>query len=379
MNLIINQSLILALSYYSSGCVSSFITSSTHPQSHVSYFYSYSSLRSSTALHAVDTYSHALGGILKRIQMENEEDGFVASVSVPTFAAIPTLLHPETSRFMEYNQHHHHHHQQQIKSMEDVELLCIPGAFQIHNVSPIHTCEEIIRVCEESLQFHTYSSIHHTSIKNNHGALQVLVSQDIAQTLANKIQPMVMNQWKQYISFLYSSSSTGRQIDPDLLHYKMIGINRRWRIYRYQPGVQECFLPHIDAAFPPSGLSTDEQTMIWDVSMIDDPYKDYSNVVSRLTLLLYLNEDFDGGYTNFFLPWAEDRNTNKEYPSSLQIVASVQPKAGSVLLFPQAVGEEEVEYARLHWPLHEGSPVTSGKRGKYVIRSDVLFAKDRDV
>jgi hypothetical protein len=53
-----------------------------------------------------------------------------------------------------------------------------------------------------------------------------------------------------------------------------------------------------------------------------------------------------------------------------------------VLFFPQAVGEEEVDYARLHWNLHEGSPVIRGNRGKYVIRSDVLFAygeKDVDL
>ena len=52
--------------------------------------------------------------------------------------------------------------------------------------------------------------------------------------------------------------------------------------------------------------------------------------------------------------------------------------AGSCLLFPQGVGEEAVEYAREHWPLHEGSPIRAG-RPKYVIRSDVLFVTQKEL
>jgi predicted O-methyltransferase YrrM len=139
-------------------------------------------------------------------------------------------------------------------------------------------------------------------------------------------------------------------------------LNPRWRVYRYAPGGQETFAPHIDAGFPPSGLSKDGSTLIWDDS------KAYAGteIVSRLTLLIYLNDDFVGGETKFY------------QPGSAVMIAAVKPIAGSCLVFPQGVGPEAVDYARQHWPLHEGSPVISGNRPKYVIRSDVLFASTKE-
>ena len=313
-----------------------------------------------------DAYCMAFGGDLKRIRMEDEDDGLLASVSVPTFAAFASSSISNLITPAEYL------NDRTLKDAMGQQSSCIesiPGAFQIDNVVAIDQCEEIIRVCEEQLHFHTYSSLH-TSMKNNHGALQVVVSMDVAKVLANKIQPMVMTQWSRYVTNLVASKDPFHSVEC-LSRLKMLGVNRRWRIYRYKPGEQERFLPHIDAAFPPSGLSNDGQTMIWDVSTTEDEYKHYSQVVSRLTLLLYLNDDFYGGCTNFFVPLQQEHQ--------LELLASIQPKAGSVLLFPQAVGEEEVEYARQHWPLHEGSPVTSGRRAKYVIRSDVLFAVTDDI
>jgi hypothetical protein len=98
-----------------------------------------------------------------------------------------------------------------------------------------------------------------------------------------------------------------------------------------------------------------------------------------LTVLIYLNDDFQGGQTKFYNPVNDgDGNGNGNH----EVLASIKPQAGSVLVFPQAVGEDAVDYARQHWPLHEGSPVTSSgndntSRPKYVIRSDVLFTKAR--
>lgn len=96
-------------------------------------------------------------------------------------------------------------------------------------------------------------------------------------------------------------------------------------------------------------------------------------IISRLSVLMYLNDDFVGGETKFFSP---HEMQDQRRPLSSHI-AAVRPVAGSMLLFPQGVGEDGVEYARKFWPTHEGSPVLSG-RPKYVIRSDVLFATHRE-
>jgi len=100
-----------------------------------------------------------------------------------------------------------------------------------------------------------------------------------------------------------------------------VGLNERLRFYRYAPG--QFFRWHHDGAFHRDGRER-----------------------SLLTAMLYLNEDFEGGTTDFD---AGDRE--------LRVV----PERGLVLLFE-------------HRLRHQGAPVTKGR--KYVLRSDVMF---RDV
>jgi len=134
-----------------------------------------------------------------------------------------------------------------------------------------------------------------------------------------------------------------------------LGLNRRFRVYRYVPGA--LYRPHIDGAWPPSGVT---------VETPDSPPKyvyDTSNgkQLSRLTFLIYLNDEFEGGETTFFQP-APQEGYLEAY--------GVKPRAGSVLVFPHG----DVEGALLH----EGSGVTAsvGGSAKYIIRTDVLFEND---
>ncbi|CAM0138080.1 hypothetical protein VKS41_001303 [Umbelopsis sp. WA50703] len=122
------------------------------------------------------------------------------------------------------------------------------------------------------------------------------------------------------------------------------GLNARWRVYRYVPGA--IYRPHIDGAWPGSGLDPVDGSYKYD--MYD------GTRWSRLTFLIYLNEEFDGGSTTFFLPSAEE---------GILEAHGVSPRRGSVLCFPHGNTAGSL--------LHEGSPVLSG--AKYVIRADVLY------
>jgi predicted 2-oxoglutarate/Fe(II)-dependent dioxygenase YbiX len=95
-----------------------------------------------------------------------------------------------------------------------------------------------------------------------------------------------------------------------------IGLNEQFRFYRYEPGQR--FKRHIDGRFK---RNTFEE--------------------SRITFMIYLNEDCEGGETIF------DEVT-------------IKPKTGDALCF-------------IHELKHEGSAVTSGI--KYVLRSDVMYRK----
>lgn len=96
-----------------------------------------------------------------------------------------------------------------------------------------------------------------------------------------------------------------------------VGVNERFRGYRYQPGMR--FAPHYDGAF-----------------------RRNAKEASELTFMVYLNEGFTGGKTAF-----------------LDFDVEVTPQAGAALLFQ-------------HQLLHEGSVVETGV--KYVLRSDVMYA-----
>ena len=133
---------------------------------------------------------------------------------------------------------------------------------------------------------------------------------------------------------------------------RVAGINERCRLFKYTAAEGAVYRPHIDGSWPGSGL--DE---------ISGAYRHdaYGDRRSRLTFLIYLNDDFDGGCTTFYLP------STAAVGGAEQLCArGVVPRAGSVLCFPQG------NTASL---LHEGSAVTRGV--KYVIRSDVLYTVHR--
>jgi predicted 2-oxoglutarate/Fe(II)-dependent dioxygenase YbiX len=96
-----------------------------------------------------------------------------------------------------------------------------------------------------------------------------------------------------------------------------VGVNERFRCYRYEPGQR--FAPHFDGA-----------------------YRRSASERSELTFMVYLNEGFAGGTTAFL---------------DHEVVAT--PRTGAALLFQ-------------HRLLHEGCVVRSGV--KYVLRSDVMYA-----
>lgn len=131
-----------------------------------------------------------------------------------------------------------------------------------------------------------------------------------------------------------------RHVPQSSLGGGVCGLNRRWRVYRYERGHR--FLPHLDDAYEASivdaggGVATDPSRR------------------SLLTVLVYLTGGLAGGETRFWLP---DRGLE-----SFRHV-SVEPVAGDALLFFH--GSHPLSL------IHEGCPVERGV--KYVLRGDVLY------
>lgn len=110
---------------------------------------------------------------------------------------------------------------------------------------------------------------------------------------------------------------------PVFGRWRPVGLNERFRFYRCRPGQR--FAVHRDDSFR---RSADE--MSW------------------MSLLVYLNDDFDDGNTIF-------------YPKD-QAPMVVRPERGMALVF-------------MHDRAHQGALVTRGS--KYVMRTDIMYRRER--
>lgn len=102
----------------------------------------------------------------------------------------------------------------------------------------------------------------------------------------------------------------------DIDGYEPLGLNERFRFYRYKDGQQ--FKPHIDG-----------------------PFRRSDTEKSKITMLMYLNDDFVGGATTLVLEYKD-----------------IQPETGMLFLFEHKI-------------MHSGRPVREGI--KYVLRTDVMY------
>jgi len=109
----------------------------------------------------------------------------------------------------------------------------------------------------------------------------------------------------------------GPHLPPRPEGQRAVGVNERFRFYRYEPG--QHFDWHRDGAFRRSHLE-------W----------------STLTLIVYLNEDYEGGRTE------------------LADIGPIEPRVGRAIVFPHRI-------------LHRGAPVERGT--KVVMRTDVMVRR----
>ena len=127
--------------------------------------------------------------------------------------------------------------------------------------------------------------------------------------------------------------------------WELNGVNKAIRFNSYDGSKKEKFEKHRDAQFCPSG--------------------DHR---SFLSLVIYLNDDFEGGETKFYIP------KQRTYPLEINLcdtsdqeqydVISVKPRAGSAVLFSQNI-------------LHESAAVTSSR--KCILKTDIMLKRSQAV
>jgi len=207
-----------------------------------------------------------------------------------------------------------------------VEIPEVPGAFQILNLLSKKESDNIVKIAEE-LGFHEDSPVSLSRDIRHNDNLNWIVSEFI--------DDVIWTRSKNWITESFREQSAK-------------GMNARFRFYRYKTG--DFFKPHTDGGWPGS--------RVIDGELITDAYP---GLFSQFTCLIFLNDAYEGGRTQFFVS-KSDPEKPATSPDDANIISVKTPKGG-VLCFPHGMHP-------LHC-LHAGEPIISGT--KYIIRTDILF------
>jgi len=184
-----------------------------------------------------------------------------------------------------------------------VNIIVPDRILTIENFCSSEECAHFIRLSEEigyaAASVTTRSGQEmHPDIRNN--SRVNLEDAGLAETMWQRVQPFAPS---------------------PLFRREAIGLNERWRFYRYEAG--QTFKQHRDGSV-----------------------RRENGERSQVTFMIYLNEDVEGGETRIQLLNSPE-------------VAAISPRTGMALLF-------------LYNLLHEGAPVLGGR--KYVLRSDIMYS-----
>ncbi|MDH5394480.1 MAG: 2OG-Fe(II) oxygenase [Gammaproteobacteria bacterium] len=213
--------------------------------------------------------------------------------------------------------------------IERIDIDEVPGAFQLLNVLSMDECQRFIEITESLGYLKDAAVSLPRSVRHN---------DNITWVVDEETDSIVWNRCKH----LFTDEN---KIFDDK---KPLGINARFRFYRYQTG--DFFKTHTDGSWPGSRVINGE--------LIADAYPDRW---SQMTFLIFLTDDFEGGGTQFVV----NKNHPEDSVHSMDDAktVSLRTPAGGVLCFPHGTH-------RLH-RLHSSEPITAGE--KYIIRSDVLY------
>ncbi|MEM7348594.1 MAG: oxidoreductase [Chloroflexota bacterium] len=205
----------------------------------------------------------------------------------------------------------------------------VPGAYQLLNVLSMAECWNFIYL-SESLGYLPDAAVSLPREVRHNDSFTWVTDEQTDQLIWQRMQHLASEKLEIFA------------------HKQPTGLNARFRFYRY--GTGDYFKEHGDGAWP--GSRVIEKTLVPNA---------YSDSYSMMTVLLFLNDDFEGGATRFLVN-ADDLTQPAREGSNVAAV-DVRTPAGSVLCFPHG-----------HHPLqciHSSQPIIKGT--KYIIRTDMLF------
>jgi len=163
----------------------------------------------------------------------------------------------------------------------------------------------------------------------------IIVDQDLADRLFTRVLPMLPGDLRCIASSVYFSSAGGSEWHP-------CGLLERFRVYKYDKN--DSYPLHQDGGFRRTVVDRGGNRFLQQTFH---------------TLLIYLNDGFDGGHTDFFLDKSHCRFLS-ERETRPPPTHSIVPAVGSAV-------------CSLHTIFHQGNAVHSGT--KYVVRTDIIYQR----
>ncbi len=205
----------------------------------------------------------------------------------------------------------------------------VPGAFQLLNLLSDDECARLVELSEN----HGYVGDAAVSLPRSirHNDSFTWVADDTTNAII----------WRRCADLMQDD-------DPYNAGKQALGLNARYRFYRYGPG--DYFAPHTDGSWPGSRVIEGE--------LVGNAYPDRW---SQLSCLLFLSDDYRGGETRFFTSRTDPSRPAQRPDDANQV--DVRTPLGAALCFPHGTHPRHC--------LHASAPIESGT--KYIIRSDVLF------
>lgn len=199
------------------------------------------------------------------------------------------------------------------------KIIHTPQIWTIENFLTASECQELIIFSENK-------SYEEATVSLKSGA-KMMKNVRNNERLIYEDEKLAHHYWERLKSFC--PTYINEVVKDETQKQKAVELNPRFRFYKY--GSHQRFKKHIDGRV--------------------EVEKEGRKYESRITFLIYLNNDFEGGETAFSY-----KNENNEIEETI-----IQPKAGTALCF-------------VHEIKHEGKSVPKGT--KYVLRSDIFYQND---
>eukprot|EP01084_Bolivina_argentea_P184781 318708_1 len=220
---------------------------------------------------------------------------------------------------------------------------------QINNIFTHNECDHIIKQCQKLKSFQNLDNKYNKTIRKSKRLLAL--DRNLSNTLWNRLKNVIKT------DIIKNNNLSTTPLGFDVLNteneWKISSINIAMRINKYDANDNDFFTFHKDSQYTPS-----------------------SHERSLFTLIIYLNDQFQGGETNFYFVKQDKNMNNMECTINEEIkyngginsgynCISIKPSIGNGVIFTPNI-------------IHCGAKLSTPNTCKYILKTDVVVKRNTE-